>query len=326
MKSRVVVTWPDYRIDDVNTGGRLVAGGCEVVLAPRLGDRSPNEVQMLMADADAAIVSTDTFTAGVIQACPRLRVISRVGVGLDSIDLKAASECGVLVTTTPGANDHAAAEHTMSLMLAVVRRLGEFDRGVRAGRWDRTGPAAPWSLGTRTVALVGLGRIGTAVARMCLPFGARMIGFDPFAGPVDGVERFGLEEVLAQADLLSLHLPLVDSTRLLIGERELALLPDGALIVNTARGGIIDEKALCVALSDGRLAGAGLDVFDTEPPNGSPLLELSNVILTPHVAGLSVAAIAEMTERATSSVLAVLKGEPVPDLVHALDPSNLENP
>jgi phosphoglycerate dehydrogenase-like enzyme len=304
----VTITFPDYA---PALGEELRAAGLEPRLAPKRGARTPGELTQLLDGAVGAIASTDPFDAGVLRASPALRVIARVGVGTDSIDLRAATERGVVVTVTPGANETTVAEHTLALMLALVRRVGEQDAAVRRGEWNRTGPHLPGSLAGSTVGLVGHGHIGRLVAERVRVFGARVLASDPaVAGTLP------LAELLAAADIVSVHVPRTPATAGLIGAAELGAMRPGALLVNTARGGIVDEDALLAALRDGRLGGAALDVFAHEPPAGSPLLELPNVIASAHVAGLSERSIAEMTRRATASVLDVLAGRRPADVAN----------
>jgi phosphoglycerate dehydrogenase-like enzyme len=314
----VLVTWIDYDADGERTGARLKAAGLQVHHVPKRGARSAREVAALLSGAVAAIVSTDPFDHSVFAAAPGLRVVARVGVGSDSIDLHAASRAGVAVTVTRGANAETAADHTLALMLAALRRVVEHDSAVRVGAWARGGPLTPWDLHGTTVGLVGYGDIGRAVARRLAGFGVTLLVADPaFAG--DGAaERVELVELAGRADVVSLHLPLSAATRRIVGERELALMRPGTVLVNTSRGGLIDEAALAARLRDGRLRAAALVVFEGEPAVPAALTGLPNVVLTPHIGGLSVASIAAMTEQATSHVLAVLAGRP--------DVSALANP
>jgi phosphoglycerate dehydrogenase-like enzyme len=304
----VLITWPDYDVDDAQLGGALAAAGLGLRLAPKDGARSTTEVRRLADGAAGAIVSTDPFDAEVLAALPSLRVIARVGVGVDSIDLEAATAHGVAVTITPGANESTVADHTVAMMLGVLRRLAEHDAGVRRGEWNRTGRHTPWSLGDATVGLVGYGRTGRLVADRLCGFGVRILVADPVPTTDPAVEMVTLEELLAAAHVVSLHCPLLPGTRGLIGAGQLALMRPDAILVNTARGGIVDEAALVEAIERGRLRGAALDVFEHEPPRSPRLLELRNVLLSPHVAGLSERSVHEMTQRATASVVAVLCG------------------
>jgi phosphoglycerate dehydrogenase-like enzyme len=318
----VVVTWPDYDADAEHLGGALRRAGLTPRLEAKHGARSATEMPGLLAGAVAAIVSTDPFDAAVLAASPGLRVIARVGVGVDSIDVDAATARGVAVTITPGANEATVADHTVALMLAALRRLCEHDGAVRDGRWQRTGQHTPSLLTGSTVGLVGFGQIGRTVARRLAGFDVRLLASDPIVPRERGVEAVSLDVLLAHSDVVSLHAPLLPSTRRLIGARELALMPAHAILVNTARGGIVDEGALARALERGRLRAAALDVFDEEPPRASRLLSLPNVVLSPHNAGLSIPSIEEMTRRATSSVIEVMRGA-VPE--HLANPRVLEH-
>jgi phosphoglycerate dehydrogenase-like enzyme len=311
----VTITWPDYRVDEVTLGGALRGVGLEPRLAPKLGARTPAELKLLLAGAVGAIVSTDPFDADVLRGAPDLRVIARVGVGTDSIDLAAATEHGVVVTVTPGANEATVAEHTIALMLALVRRICEQDAAARRGEWNRTGPHLPGSLHGSTVGLVGYGRIGRLVAKRLRGFDVRILATDPSVAGAD-VELVDLATLLAASDVVSLHAPLEPSTAGLIGAAELRAMRPGALLVNTARGGMVDEAALLDALRDGHLGGAALDVFAHEPPAGNGLLVLPNVVATAHVAGLSERSIDEMTHRATASVVDVVAGRRPADVAN----------
>lgn len=309
LNGSVLVTWIDYDVDAADQGGALREAGLTLRLAPRLDHRTPEELTALLDDAVAAIVSTDPFTREVLGAASRLRVIARVGVGVDSIDLQAATDVGVAVTTTPGANNETVADHTLAMMLAAVRRVVEHDASVRAGNWNRAGDMTSWELHGATVGLIGYGRIGRAVARRLEGFGVRLLISDPvLTGNGDG-RHVSLDELLAASDVVSLHLPLTPYTRNLLDAERIAAMRREAIVVNTSRGGLIDEDALADALESGRLRAAALDVFACEPLRSQRLRRLPNVVLTPHVGGLSDVSIADMTRRATRSVLSVLRGE-----------------
>ena len=304
----VVVTFQAFDPADDESAGLLAAADLDIRFAPKTGARSPAEVAMLMGDAVAGVVSTDPFDRSVFEACPRLRVLARVGVGFDSIDLDAATEAGVVVTTTPGANDHAVADHTLALILAAMRRIVEADASVRRGEWRRGRDDCGWELHGRTVGIVGLGAIGQAVARRLRGFDCVVLAHDVVPRSVDGVEVVPLAELLERSEIVTVHVPLLDETRGLIGRAELDLLRPEAILVNAARGGIVDEEALVEALTSGRIRAAALDVFAEEPPVASPLLGLPNVILSPHVAGLSLDSMYRMLRLAAQSVVSVLSG------------------
>jgi phosphoglycerate dehydrogenase-like enzyme len=304
------VTWPgfDPAADDVRQ--LLDEEGVDVDLQPKIGARSPDELVEIMGGASAGIVSTDPFDHTVLERLPSLRVLARTGVGLDSIDLDAATRIGVVVTRTSGAHEETAADHTLALMLAALRRIVENDKSVRRGGWERGGDLTPWGLHGRCVGIVGLGNVGSAVARRLQGFDCQVIAFDPYARPGAGVELVTLEQLFERADVVTLHAPLTSETRRLVDARRLRSMHSGALLVNTSRGELVDEDALVSALTVGALRAAALDVFVDEPPTSARLLELPNVVLSPHTAGLSVDSVREFTIQALTSVLDVLAGRP----------------
>lgn len=304
----IVVTYPGFDPEDERTAGALRAAGLSIRCEPRLGERTPQQVIGFMADAAGGIVSTDPFDASVFAACPRLRVLARVGVGFDAIDLDAATAAGVAVATTPGVNAATVADHAVALLLACCRRLLENDRMVRGGGWERGGDLNGRDLTGATVAIVGLGAIGRAVAQRLRGFDVELLGVDLSDVDANGLRRCTLPEALARADVLSVHVPLSPATRGLVGARELSELRPGAILINTSRGGVVEEDALIAALQDGRVAAAGLDVFEREPPAGSPLLDMENVVLSPHIAGISIDVQQTMLEMAVAAVLDVLAG------------------
>jgi phosphoglycerate dehydrogenase-like enzyme len=306
----VLVTWIDFDPEGRSTGARLRAAGLELRLAPKTGGRSAADMARLTDGVVAAIVSTDPFDREVFAAAPSLRAIARVGVGTDSIDLDAATEAGVVVLTTPGANRETTADHALALILAALRRVVEHDTSIRRGEWLRAGPMTPWELNRTTVGLVGFGEIGQAVARRLRGFDVTLLVCDPAVSDTPGIESVSLPDLLRRSEVVSLHVPLTDATAGLIGEDELGLMRRTAVLVNTSRGGLIDEIALAEVLRGGWLRGAALDVFADEPDVPRALAELPNVILTPHIGGLSERSIANMTERATAHVLDALRGAP----------------
>jgi len=308
----VLVTWPDYDMDDPELGRALLDAGLDVRLEPKRGARTPDQLMPMLDGVIGAVVSTDPFTAAVIDAAPELRVISRVGVGYDSIDVDAASAAGVQIATTPGGNERVVADHTLALVLALLRRVPELERDVRNGGWNRTGRYMPRQLSGETVGLVGYGAIGRLVAERLAGFGVDLVIHDPALGD----ESTPLGELLARSTVVSLHCPLLPATRHLINAETLGLMRPDAVLVNAARGPIVDEAALIDALRAGVIAGAALDVFELEPPADSPLLSMDNVVVSPHIAGLSTVSVAEMTRRATRAVLDVVAGRPVEHLVN----------
>lgn len=242
-----------------------------------------------LAAADALIVRSATqVTEQILEAAPKLRVVGRAGVGVDNIDLDAATRRGVLVMNTPGGNAVSVAEHTLALLMAVARRIPQHSAAIHAGRWEKSG-AQGVELRGKTLGLVGIGRVGNEVARRARAMEMLVLAYDPYvsesAARDAGVELSGLTELLARSDFVSLHAALSPSTEKLINAEALAKFKPGAVLVNAARGELVDEVALADALHSGKLSGAGLDVFAEEPPKNSPLLGLPNAVFTPHIAG-----------------------------------------
>jgi D-3-phosphoglycerate dehydrogenase len=247
-----------------------------------------DDLAAAIADADAVLVRSATkITRESLSRATRLKVIGRAGVGVDTIDVDAATERGVAVMNAPAGNTVSAAELAFALLLALIRRVAAADRSMRAGEWDRTSFSGTELYG-KTLGLIGAGRVGGEVAKRAQAFGMQVLAYDPFlsadAAHEMGAELLPLDAVLRAADVISLHVPLTDKTRGMLGEAQLALLKPTAVIVNAARGGILDEAALLRRLSEGKLAGAALDVFDQEPlPADHPFRHLPNVVLTPHL-------------------------------------------
>ena len=242
-----------------------------------------------ISDADALIVrSTTRVTADLLAKAPKLRAVGRAGVGVDNIDLEAATRRGVLVMSTPGGNAVSVAEHTFALMLALARQVPRLDRAIHEGRWEKSSAAGTEVRG-KTLGLIGLGRIGSEVAVRAEAFDMRVLAYDPFiseaAAQEMSVELVLLEQLLGESDFVSLHTALSPATQNLIGKANIQKMKNGARLINAARGELVDEAALAEALKSGKLAGAAVDVFSEEPPKNSPLVGLPNVIATPHVAG-----------------------------------------
>lgn len=257
----------------------------------------------------ATIASLEPYNDRVFAAAPALKVVARLGVGYDQVDVEAATRAGVAVAMAFGTNHDAVADHAMALMAAAAHRIAAYDRKVRAGGW---GTAFHGRLHGTTVGIVGFGRIGRALARRCLGFNMEVLVCDPLVD-ADTVARLGyrlveLGELLRSADFVSLHAPGSGGTRHMIDAAALAAMKPSAILVNTARGSLVDEAALVEALRAERIGGAALDVFEVEPLRDSPLAGLDNVVLTPHVAGTSAASFRAMTERCVENILAVTGG------------------
>jgi len=257
---------------------------------------------------------TDRIDAALIASAPRLRVVSNLAVGLDNIDIAAATAAGIAVGHTPGVLTDATADLAFALLMATARRVAEGDREVRAGKWQTWGPAVllghdVWGA---TLGIIGWGQIGRAMARRGLGFNMRVLYASRSTREdtaIAGATRVPMKRLLSDSDFVSLHVPLTPDTRHLIGAKELAAMKPGATLINTARGAVIDQRALYRALKDGHLGGAGLDVTDPEPPaSDDALLKLGNVVITPHIGSASDTARYKMADIATENVLAVLKG------------------
>lgn len=312
---KIFVSWPGYDPAGSTTGRLLRDAGCELILEPKRGARAPQEVSRLARGCVGAIVSTDPFPAEVLLALPEMKIIARVGVGYDSIDVAVASRLGVAVSVTPGLNTETVADHTLALMLALVRKVIEQDASVKRGQWNRVGVFAPWEMQGKVVGLIGVGAIGRAVIRRLSGFAVRILFHDPLVERIEGAEKAASLDVLLQtSDIISVHLPLVVETRHLINSASIEKMKQAALLVNTARGAVVDQIALFSALKAGRIGGAALDVFEREPPEPDVLASVPNLICAAHVGGISDASIERMTASATRSVIEVLAGR-VPETV-----------
>lgn len=256
-----------------------------------VGDNEPEKFAEHIKDAECLLLSTAyQMTKEVIDGAKNLKVISRTGVGVDNVDVKAATEKKVLVLNTPEANSISVAEHTVALIISISKQLLMYDSELRAGNFGIRRTNKSVDIDGKTLGLIGCGRIGRFTADKCkAAFGMKIIGYDPYIKELPGITLYeNIEDVFKRADYISLHIPLTNETKNLVGEKLLSLMKPTAYIVNTARGGIIDEAALAKALSENRIAGAALDVLESEPPQAdNPLMPLKNVILTPHSAALT---------------------------------------
>ncbi len=273
-----------------------------------------------VAGADALLVRSATrVDAEVLDSATRLKVVARAGVGLDNVDVPAATARGVMVVNAPRSNIVSAAEHAVALLLAVARRIPAADASLRAGEWKRSAFGGV-ELDGKTVGVVGLGKVGQLFAQRMAAFGTTVIAYDPYVAPARaaqlGIELVELDELLTRADAISIHLPKTPQTLGIVGKEALARTKRGVLVVNAARGGLVDEEALAEAVRSGQVGGAGIDVFASEPTTASPLFELPEIVVTPHLG----ASTAEAQDRAGAdvarSVLLALRGEFVPDAVN----------
>jgi D-3-phosphoglycerate dehydrogenase len=254
--------------------------------------------------------------AAVMDAAPQLKVISKHGVGVDNIDIQAAADRGIPVLVATGANAVSVAEHVIALLLATVKRVLPLDAGLRAGRWEKPGYSGNEIAGS-TMGLMGMGAIAQATGVMAKGLGLSLVGFDPYA-PDSAFEALGVtrcacfEDLLDRANILSLHCPLTDQTRSILNADALARMPAGGYVINTARGGLIDEAALIAAIQSGHIAGAGLDTFAVEPPAADhPFFKMQEIVLTPHIGGVTRQAGARVGVDAVRGIFQVLNGLPV---------------
>jgi len=273
-----------------------------------------------IADADALLVRSATkVDAEVLAAATRLKVVARAGVGLDNVDVAAATARGVMVVNAPTSNIVSAAEHAVALLLSAARHIPAADASLRQGQWKRSSFTGV-ELSGKTVGIVGLGKIGQLVAQRLAAFGVSLIAYDPYIAPARaaqlGIELLTLEDLLARADIISVHLPKTPETNGLIGKDQLALTKPGVIVVNAARGGLVDEDALAEAVRSGHVGGAGIDVYVTEPTTASPLFELERVVVTPHLGASTEEAQDRAGTDVARSVQLALAGEFVPDAVN----------
>ena len=314
MPDTIAITSVTIRDEDNEVAQTLTEQGYRLAIHPHLTPPTPEEQRALLAQAVGLIAGSEPVSRSVLAAAPRLRVVSRNGVGYDAVDLDAATDMGVVVTYVPDAMVDAVADLTMGLLLAAARRIVEYDVAMKAGEWRRVMCA---DVSGRTLGLIGAGRIGMAVARRAKAFRMRLLAHDPYPHPLFveelGGEYVPLDELLERSDFVSLHLPASEATRGAIGAAELARMKPSAFLINCARGSLVEETALIQALRSGRLAGAALDVLSQEPPPpGSPAAELAvlpNVVATPHIASATPITAARMGRAALSNLLAVLRGE-----------------
>ena len=281
----LVISTSSFDIDNNPPIQHLLQQGMQIITNPHRRKLTEDEIiELLSGGAIGLIAGIEPLTERVFQSAKNLKVISRCGAGLDSVDLVAARNHGITVLNTPEAPAQAVAELTMGFILSLLRQISQIDQSVRQGEWPRTQGRL---LAAQTVGIIGLGHIGRRVVRLCQAFEANVIVHDPYANQVPtGVALMPLEQLLATADIITLHLPYAPDTHHLLNARAFATMKPEAIVINAARGGLVDENALAEALQTGKLSAAALDVFEQEPYHG-PLIECSNIILTSHVGSLA---------------------------------------
>jgi D-3-phosphoglycerate dehydrogenase len=281
--------------------------GSELILAQVQEER---ELIRACREADGLLNQYALLTRRVLENLPNCKVVSRYGVGVDSVDLKAATDLGIIVANVPDYCMDEVADQTVSMLLGLIRKTAFFDQKVKSGQWDFRQGIPIYRTRGKTLGLIGCGKIGLEVAKRISAFGLRVIAFDPYIEkPHEVIELKDIDTVLKESDFISIHCPLNDSTRHLIGDEAFKKMEKRPILINTSRGPIIDEKALIQALKEGLISGAGLDVLEKEPPDSqNPLLKMENVILTPHVSFYSVESISELKRRTAKNVADVLTG------------------
>lgn len=274
------------------------------------------ELILLLHDCDGYIAGLDFVTEKVIRSCPKLKAISRYGAGYDRVDIEAAKKMGITVTNTPGVNAQAVGELAFALILSIARKIPYLDAKTRSGQWVRS---TGIELKGKTLGIIGLGAVGKVVAACGQGFHMNIISYDPYINDAYCKEhKIGIcsfDDVIRHADVLSLHLPLNKETRHIISKKAISEMKPKAILVNTSRGGIIDEDAAFEALKSGRLGGLGLDAFETEPPEDSPLFKLDNVVVTPHTGAHTQEATMNMADSAIQNLIDVLSGRNCPYIV-----------
>lgn len=296
-------------------GLKMLDGVADVYVAD---NQDPNNYLDEMQDADALIVRIAKCDGHAIENSPKLKVIGRTGVGYDSVDVKTATEKGIPVVITPGANNRSVAEHAVAMMFALSKNLVEAQQEMCKGNWEIRGAKKAFELEGKTVGILGLGAIGRETAKICEGCGMKVAAYDPFLSK-EQVEGYGAvyykdyEELLKASDVVSIHVPLTDETRNMIGKKQLSEMKKTALIINCSRGGIINEAELVEALKAGDIAGAGTDVFCNEPPKtDDPLLNCPNLIVSPHSAAQTREAVIKMAQMCVKGCLAVAEGKKWP--------------
>jgi len=281
----------------------------EIIYNPHGRPLTEDELAPLLEGCDGFIAGLDFVTAHAITSCDKLKVISRYGAGVDRVDIPAASERGIAVCNTPGANTQTVADLAFGLILCVARRIPMLDRKTKGGEWARSTGV---ELYAKTIGIIGLGAIGRAVARRAAGFSMKVMAYDPFMDEpyarANDIEVSDFGRLVRKSDVISLHLPINDDTRHILSADIMRSMKPGVIIVNTARGGLIDEDAAYEMLKSGHIGGLGLDAYEEEPPSASPLRELDNVVMTPHTGAHTREATANMAEMAVRNLIDVLSG------------------
>jgi D-3-phosphoglycerate dehydrogenase len=301
--------------------GQLKSSGMDLIDMRGSGIQDPKFVEALNR-ADAILCGNDlVVNDAVLDMAPRVKAIAKMGAGLDTVDIAAATRHNAIVFHTPGANNQAVADHTFGLILNVARKIIYCDRSLRENRWEHT-KIMGLEIWQKTLGLIGLGAIGRCVALRAKGFQMKVVAYDPFwptaFADEQGIEQVKLEELLKVSDIVSIHVPLIPETKWMIDEKALNLMKSSAILINAARGGIVNETDLYKALKNGVIAGAGLDVFENEPPTNSALLDMDNVVLTPHTAAFTFEGMNNMSIGVVEQLIAYYHGDKP---VHIVNPA-----
>lgn len=304
MKGKILTTPRSYGKNMPELFEKLEAAGYEVVKNTTGGILEKEAMKQLIADCDGIIVGVDPLDAEILACAPKLRAIAKYGVGVDNIDMEYCKEHNIKVSRTVGANSEAVADYAMTLIMAVARKAVLIDRRCRRKDW---GKISTRDVSNATIGIFGLGAIGKNVAKRAQGFGMKVLAYDPYwpeaYAEANGIEQADAETIFRNADFISLHLPLMESTKNFVGEKEIAMMKKDAVIINTARGGLIDEAALLAALKEDRIYGAGIDAFAHEPPEDPAWFELDNVVIGSHCAASTGGATQNMGRMATENIL-----------------------
>jgi phosphoglycerate dehydrogenase-like enzyme len=309
MNWKVLITAQAFWTHGGAANDLLAAAGCEVIHSANAGPLKEPSLIPELKQCEAVIASSDTYNAEVFRECPNLKIVSRWGVGIDSVDLNAATEAGVVVANTPGAMAEAVADYTFGLLLAVARRIPEGDALMRSGGWTEIPGTLVFG---KTIGLVGAGMIGRAVARRAAGFGMRILAFDPNGNPsgAPGIEFVGFDQLLEESDFISIHAPSLPETHRMFDAERFAQMKRTAFLINAARGALVDEIALLNALQTGEIAGAAIDVYAAEPlAPDHPLRSAPRCVLTPHNSSMAVETMERMSVLAAENVLKLLQGD-----------------
>jgi len=309
-KRKVIIAAASWHPDEAKM---VEEAGATVKIIP---DKADDLFRSEINSADGLIVGLPPVTRQLMENSPRLIIVARHGVGYDSVDIKAATDLGIVVTNTPGVNSDAVAEFTYGLLLAFIRQIPHSWDSMRGGGWRKPQNLDAVDLRGKTIGIIGLGRIGSRVSKIGNAFGLKVLACDPYITEQDfrnaGAQRVSKEEAIRQADYLTLHTPLSDETRKMIGIKELSMMKKSALLINTSRGEVVDEDALVEAVDKGLIAGAALDVFKDEPPKDKKITVHPRILVTAHLAGLTREAMYRTFIAAAAQVVHALKGEKSP--------------